>query len=125
MCGPRATISLTLSPKNLYRARLLRAKVAVQLKGMDMNDAEIKRMVEGGPVANPNVVMLLEQALLEARQGRISGCALVKEHGGQMTAQMAGNLTAGIYFGCDLLKDTLKAQLTGGGGRGPAILRRM
>lgn len=83
-----------------------------------MNDAELERIISGKPVGNPNVIKLLEQALLEAKQGRISGCAIVKEQGGQMTAQMAGQLTAGIYFGCDLLKDTLKAQLTGGGGRG-------
>jgi hypothetical protein len=89
------------------------------------DDAAIKEFLGQQPAGNPNVIKLLEQTLAEARAGRISGCAIVKEHGGQMTAQMAGNLTAWIYFGCDLLKDTLKGQLTGQGGRGPGIMRPM
>lgn len=90
-----------------------------------MNDADIRSIVEGGPIGNPIVIKLLEQTLAEARAGRVSGIAIVREHAGAMMAQCAGALTAGIYFGCDCLKDSIKGQLTGGGGRGPAIMRPM
>lgn len=91
-----------------------------------MNDAEIKRIVEGtAPVGNPVVIKLLEETLAAARAGKVSGIAIVREHSGMMMAQCAGAMTAAIYFGCDCLKDTLKAQLTGGGARGPGIMRPM
>lgn len=90
-----------------------------------MNDAELKRIVEGGsPAGNPVVIKLLEQTLADARAGRVSSIALVREHSGQMMAQCAGALTAGLYFGCDCLKDSIKHQMTGGG-RGSPIMRPM
>ena len=91
-----------------------------------MNDADIKSIVEGRPVVgNPQVIKLLEMALADAKQGRISGIGIMREHAGQVAASLAGQLTPGLYLCCDMAKETIKNQLMGGPGRGSSIMRPM
>jgi hypothetical protein len=89
-----------------------------------MNDAQIDRVIESLPMGNPQVIQLLEAMLSEARAGRISGVVVIKAHAGQMQAATAGAITADLYVGCDLIKDSIKQQMVGRGARG-GILRPM
>jgi len=64
------------------------------------------------PLADPNVVALLENALVEARAGRMIGVGLVGVMGpGKPAAHIAGVGFLEINIGCDVLKAQVVGQI--------------
>jgi hypothetical protein len=64
------------------------------------------------PLTDPNVVALLENALAEARAGRLIGVAVVGVMGPNKPApHMAGSGLMEMVVGCDILKTTIIGQI--------------
>lgn len=65
-------------------------------------------------LGHPDVIRLFEQGLVMAKAGKIVGVGIVAVMDtGQPTISIGGVNPYPMYFGADLLKDTLRRQLGG------------
>lgn len=74
------------------------------------------------PLANAEVVRVLEDVLLRARRGEVIGVGVVAVQSGGVMACMATGPEALIYVGCDQLQAALLAQMSGK--RSPILMPR-